>query len=247
MNSGIKENLNKKNEKIPHIIHQVYEDIKGPSESLLELTKTWKEFHPNWAYRFWQKESIEDFINANFPYFISVYRNYPFNVQRWDAIRYLLLYHYGGLYVDIDYECLANFDLLLQNADCCMGLEPYHHALEHHRTLIVGNALMASTSAHRYFELIIEDMIKNKNTIFSEFYKLQILESTGPFLTTRVYNLYPDKKQIRLLPDELIAPLSIQEICFLLNENRPEEIDNKIDKAYAIHYFMGSWHTYSYN
>ena len=183
-----------------------------------------------------------DFIKTCFPDFLPVYNQYPNNVQRWDAIRYLILYHYGGLYADMDYECFAPLDPLLHNKSCCMGLEPVAHAVEYKKPFIVGNALMASSPSHSYFALIIEDMIKNKDTVFSNNKIRQILESTGPFLTTRIYNAYPEKEKVRLLSDELIAPISLQEVRLLSSGNQNEKILNKLEKAYAVHYFMGSWH-----
>ena len=41
----------------------------------------------------------------HYPELIPVYESFPYAVQRWDAIRYLILYTFGGLYVDLDYEC----------------------------------------------------------------------------------------------------------------------------------------------
>jgi len=239
----MKSDLSNNRKKIPYIIHQVYEDMNGPSDALLEISNSWKTFHPEWKYMFWNKESIEDLLYSKFRNFFPIYRNYPFNVQRWDAIRYLILFSYGGLYVDMDYECLAPFDLILHDSECCMGLEPYAHALEYKKSFIVGNALMATVPANSFFELIIEDMVKNQNTVFSKFKKQQIIESTGPFLTTRVYNVYPNKVLIKLLTDDLVAPLSLQEVRALVDGMHTEEIKNKIDKACAIHFFMGSWHS----
>ena len=62
-------------------------------------------------------------------------------------------------------------------------------------------------------------------------------------MTTRIYNAYPDKEQIKVLAAELVAPLSFNEVRFLVEGNQSEEIDEKIEKAYAIHYFMSSWYT----
>ena len=226
---------------IPRIIHQVYEDMNGPSNDLRVISSSWKKFHPEWEYRFWNKDSIEDLLHSVFPEFLPVYRSYPYNVQRWDAIRYLILYHFGGLYADMDYECLEPLNLLLQDADCCMGLEPRIHAMQYNKPFMVGNALMATTPAHSYFKQMIEYMIENQHTVFSDIEAWQIFESTGPFMTTRNYNNYHDKEQIKLLPDELIAPLCFQEVRMLVEGNHVDDIYRKIEKAYAIHYFVGSW------
>ena len=241
MTAEIQAGCARKTGKIPLLIHQVYEDMNGPSKDLMAISANWKKFHPEWEYRFWNKDAMEDFLQTDFPDFLPAYRNYPYNVQRWDAIRYLILYRFGGLYADMDYECLAPMDFLLQDAACCMGLEPRIHAIRFNKTFIVGNALMATVPAHPYFKMLIEDMMENQHTVFSNVRVAQILDSTGPFLTTRIYVNYPDKEQIRLLPAELIAPLSFHEVRLLVEGTQSEEIDHKIEKAYAIHYYMGSW------
>ena len=94
--------------KIPQIIHQIYEDLAGPPPSLVEISQSWKELNPDWEYRFWNKNDIETFLKTYYPEFIPAYNAFPHNVQRWDAIRYLILYKFGGLYVDMDYECTEN-------------------------------------------------------------------------------------------------------------------------------------------
>jgi mannosyltransferase OCH1-like enzyme len=229
-----------KNMKIPHIIHQIYEDPAGPDESLLELAKTWMEHHPTWEYRFWSKEDIEDFLTAEFPEFMPTYKAYPFNVQRWDAIRYLILYKIGGLYVDLDYECLEPIDSLLNNTICCMGMEPRVNAIVHDKAFIVGNALMASIPNHPYFKAMIDEMMNGEK--YSTLPKaLQIMETTGPFMTTRLYEQYPDKDEITLLPEDLVTPLTFWEIRDMVSGLESSYIEDKVEKCFAIHYFAGSW------
>ena len=37
-----------------------------------------------------------------YPWFLETWDNYPFNIERADAIRYFVLAHYGGVYIDLD-------------------------------------------------------------------------------------------------------------------------------------------------
>jgi mannosyltransferase OCH1-like enzyme len=229
------------NMKIPRIIHQIYEDPVGPSEPLLEFAETWKKYHPTWEYRFWSKKEMKDFLVAEFPEFIPIYKGYPFNVQRWDAIRYLILYKIGGLYVDFDYECLQPLDALLNDALCCMGVEPMQHALRHGKSLVVGNALMASVPGHPYFEAIINDMMEGEK--YSTLPKVsQVMQTTGPFMTTRLYEQYPNKEEITLLPADLVTPFTVFEIRDIVTGLLTPYIVNKVEKCFAIHYFGSSWH-----
>ena len=227
--------------KIPRIIHQIYEDPAGPPANLLQIAETWKEKMPDWEYRFWNKPMIQEFLEMTCPDFIPYYNAYPFNVQRWDAVRYLILYHIGGLYVDFDYECISPLDVLLFDSTCCMGMEPAIHSLINHKSIIVGNALMASKSGHPYMAAIIEDMKTNFSVNYGKGDSSQVLESTGPFMVTRVYEQYKKKKDVTLLPADLISPLSIREVWMLRTGHARPNVVEKVEKAFAIHYFMGSW------
>lgn len=227
--------------KIPRIIHHIYEDPAGPPGNLFQISKSWQERMPQWEYRFWNKQMIADFLKSICPDFSDIYHSYPFNVQRWDAIRYLILYHIGGLYVDMDYECIRPLDVLLADSTCCMGMEPTINSRIYNKALVVGNALMASKPKHPYIAKIIEELKKNYCVNYGESESAQVLESTGPFMTTRVYEKFKRKKDITLLPADLVAPLTAREMLALRIGYKHSDILKKIKNAYAIHHFWGTW------
>jgi mannosyltransferase OCH1-like enzyme len=227
--------------KIPRVIHQIYEDPAGPSANELRMAQSWKEKMPNWEYRFWDRQMIHDFLEFQCPDFLACYHSYPFNVQRWDAIRYLILYHIGGLYVDMDYECIEPLDVLLSGSTCCMGMEPTINSRVHNKPLIVGNALMASKPGHPYMAAVIEDMKSNFFVNYGKGDSIQVMESTGPFLVTRVYEQFKKKKEVTLLPADLVTPLSMKEVWLLQAGGVTKELEGKVEKAFAVHYFFGSW------
>ncbi|GHT58791.1 hypothetical protein AGMMS50239_04050 [Bacteroidia bacterium] len=228
--------------KIPRIIHQVYEDPAGPPDHLIQVSETWKACHPDWEYRFWDKQAIEEFMQAEFPEYIPAYNAFPFPVLRWDAIRCFILYHYGGLYADMDYECFEPMDSLLGDSTCCLGMEPDDNAILHNRDMIIGNALMASVPGHDFFKVIIDEMFTDKNGLIDVRYKgLYVMEGTGPFMFTRIYKNYREKETVTLLPAELVAPLTVDETRKIILGNATKDIEDKVEKAFALHYFLGSW------
>ena len=110
---------------IPHIIHQVWEGkTELLPEQFMQFAETWKENHPAWQYEFWEKKRMDTFVRKYYPEFAGTYFGYRYDVQRWDAIRYLILYKMGGVYVDFDYECLEPMDTYIFEKSCCLGLEP---------------------------------------------------------------------------------------------------------------------------
>ena len=92
-------------------------------------------------------------------------------------VRYLILYHIGGLYVDFDYQCIRPLDVLLADSTCCMGMEPTINSCVYNKSLIVGNALMASAPKHPYMAAIIKDMKANFSVDYKKGESEQILET----------------------------------------------------------------------
>lgn len=70
---------------------------------------------------------------------------------------------------------------------------------------------------------------------------IDILESTGPFILTEIYKNYKDKDEIKLLSPDVIYPLSIGETRRVFEGDIDNDMQCKVNKAYAVHYFLGSW------
>ena len=43
-----------------------------------------------------------ELIATEYPWFLTTFDNYTQPIQRADAIRYFVLSHYGGIYIDLD-------------------------------------------------------------------------------------------------------------------------------------------------
>lgn len=183
---------------------------------------------------------MEAFMQAYYSELIPTYEAFPYNVQRWDAIRYLILYKLGGLYVDMDYECTENITPLFYGVTCGMGMEPFGHSVRSRSPFIVGNAFMASTPSHPFMQQLIDTI----------FYQLDekairgnVLHSTGPFMVTKQYQESNCLNEITLIPAELVAPLTQEEVIDVVGGRTNKVLAEKIERAYAIHYFFGSWYT----
>lgn len=221
---------------IPKIIHQVYEDPDGPSGLLKSFSASWLKFNPGWDYMFWNKDRMESLIEEDFPGFMETYCSFPYNVQRWDAIRYLILYKYGGLYVDMDYECLAPVDPLLDDNICCFGQE-MHTAKE--ITSFAGNAFMASVADHGFWKQVINEIRTYKHDHKNKF--SIVMNTTGPYMITRVYEKFENKAGMSLIPAKYVAPLTKNEAHKLIRRGPNPITEEKLKEAYAVHYFLGSW------
>ena len=60
-----------------------------------------------WMMVLWTDEDVEAFVQSNAPAnYLKTYNKYIHPIQRIDAFRIVLLKTHGGLYVDLDNECM---------------------------------------------------------------------------------------------------------------------------------------------
>jgi mannosyltransferase OCH1-like enzyme len=88
---------------IPRILHQIY--VGGPlPESLAANVRRLREMHPEWEYRFYDDTAAELVIAENYgATMLAVYRSISphYGAARADLLRYLVLYRFGGVYIDL--------------------------------------------------------------------------------------------------------------------------------------------------
>lgn len=226
--------------KIPKIIHQTWKNENLP-KAFQRLSNTWRDMLPNWEYRLWTDEMNREFVRTHYPDFLKKFDGYPKNIQRADAIRYLLLQTYGGLYVDLDFECLKpDFVSLLEDADFVAGKEPYAHARRYGIEYIICNALMASVPGHPFVDYVCWRMMNHPHG-WKVRHGGDILSSTGPFLLTDSYRKFSHKENLRIIEPQYLYPVCLGESKLIIENRVSPEMAARMNKAYAIHYFCGTW------
>ncbi len=227
---------------IPKILHQTWDSAElGPNQSnipphLAEFRQTWQIHHPDWEFRLWSDVDNREFIRKNYNWFLPIYDGYPEMIMRVDAVRYFILYHYGGVYADLDMECLRPLEPLLAGKAVVFGLEHSDHLQQadiKQRALrrIVGNAIMASTPGHPFWEHVFKQLVGHHRAPGP-------LDATGPFLLSRAYESYADQPAISLESAALLYPISNKK---LWPDLPPETRERVRQTAYTIHHWEGSW------
>jgi glycosyltransferase involved in cell wall biosynthesis/mannosyltransferase OCH1-like enzyme len=223
---------------IPKIIHQTWKDRHLPPH-LAAFQRTWQEHHPDWEYRLWTDADNRAFLAQHYPWFLPIYDGYAHFICRVDAIRYFWLHHYGGMYVDLDFECLAPIDSLLVDRSICLSLEPAEHTVENDRAKadnlaeILSPAWMASTAHHPFWQHLWEHLKANRA-------QPDPLSATGPFLLTCAYQTYVQAAEITLIPADRLHPIT------LTQNSHGQLFDLAVRQqiaptALAIHHWHGSW------
>ncbi|MDJ0581303.1 glycosyltransferase [Crocosphaera sp.] len=222
---------------IPKIIHQTWKTPDIPSE-FYSLQQTWKEHHPDWEYRFWTDEDNRNLIAEHYSWFLPIYDNYDRGIKKANAVRHFIMYHYGGLYVDLDFECLQNFDQLLADKQLVFGLEPPDHletpgSLSRGFDKLVCDALIASQPLHPFWKHLFDYLLKYQESP-------DVLDAVSVYLVTRAYNSYPHPETMTILPSNYFYPLTIKASRqdYLKNKDFRQQIS---PETYAIHHWSGLW------
>lgn len=168
---------------IPKIIHQTWKNKEIPLEWMPYVKKV-KQLNPEWDYKLWTDNRMQDFVEEQFPDFVETYLGFPKNVMRADAFRYLLIYKIGGVYLDLDYEVLKPFDFKGHSV-----VLPFNRQVKNGDKFDgVGNCIFASVPGHPFWLDVIQDLKKgrNRNLNKKERYTTLEEETTGPAFLTRV-------------------------------------------------------------
>lgn len=232
--------------KIPKIIHQIWSGIdEALPKHFKELGETWKRDYPEWQYYLWNNQSMNDFIKKYYPQYWDIYNKFPYNIQRWDAVRYLILDKIGGMYVDFDYESIEPMNNLLKDKTCYFAQEPMSHsmAVNWKYDKIFNNALMGSVPKHPFIRRIINYVFSPETLENKKVKDLCVLETTGPHMLLNLYSQIneDEKTEIHLIPAMYVTPFDVMQANRFKCGETSLELESCLDKAYAVHYFFSTW------
>jgi mannosyltransferase OCH1-like enzyme len=219
---------------IPRIIHQTWKTSDVP-ERWRPLQQSWRDNHPDYEYRYWTDAANRRFVAEKYPQYLEVYDGYRMGVHRADMVRYLIVNHFGGIYVDMDFESLKALDDLIAGKQLVFGLEPETHAarapvLQRGLSRIVCNAFIASEAGHRFWDFFLPRLPSLKD-------EEDVLDATGPFALTRACDTYPRPEEITIVPATLLYPVDNEQI----RKFERKELEHLLVDAYAVHHWQGTW------
>ena len=160
---------------IPKIIHQIW--IGGPMpDSETRLSNKIINLNPNWEYRLWNEENL-DFIDHDVLSKIKLIQNLG---VKSDIIRYLVLYEYGGLYLDCDFVPIKRFDELVLGKKFIAGVcNPDFDNLP-----IINNGFIAAEKANKILYAVNKKVLKHIDEMIYINNQSDVFKYTGPDLFT---------------------------------------------------------------
>jgi mannosyltransferase OCH1-like enzyme len=203
---------------LPKIIHHICpNDFKKWHPKWFTCYESWIRLYPSpeYVHMHWDDDELLTFVTEHFNWFLDVYTNYDVNIKRYDISRALLLYHYGGIYADMDYIVYKNFYNELPQDIVSIPKSPYDW------NEVIQNSLMFSPPKNIFWLYILDECYNRR--------EWNVFSATGPQLLTFVLAEHPEL--VNVLPLELYNPNTYD--------------DNSYDqnKIYCKHLLTTVWQT----
>ena len=186
---------------IPKIIWQTYKD---PYDSLTpymhEAMNTWKNLNPEYEHRYMDDKQASEFVlNEYGKEWHDIFVGLPVGVMRGDLWRYMIVYKYGGVYADLDTECLIPVSTwMLDDKDFIVCPETDHHFCQW---------TFAASPAHPILKSVL-DLIKQR-LLNPEYGSEHFVHThTGPAIWTDGINKALDIKVKNLIDDSDLLNMS---------------------------------------
>ncbi|KAE8361458.1 MIPC synthase subunit [Aspergillus caelatus] len=176
---------------IPKIIHQTYKNETIP-ERWVDAQQRCIDMHPDYEYILWTDGKSREFIAAKYPWFLKTFDGYEYPIQRADSIRYFVLAHYGGTYIDLDDGCNRRLDPLLAYPAWVRRTVPTG----------ISNNVMGSVPQHPFFVRVTQ-MLQQHDRHWVLPY-ITIMYSTGPLFLSVIWKEYiqdypSERNRVRIL------------------------------------------------
>lgn len=160
-----------------------------------------RRLNPEWNYVFFTDEDIILFMKNEMPEYYNTFVHLTHKIQQIDFFRYLVIYFYGGVYLDLDIEITMSLNnIYYEYTDQCVFPVELQHITDsiitsQGYTNLIGNYAFYSPPRHPFIKRIIDNIVcqrispenisiaqKENNDPPSQVY---VYCTTGPLLVTQ--------------------------------------------------------------
>jgi len=199
---------------IPKRLHQFW--VGGPlPDTFRVFAEGWQRAHPGWKYQLWGEDDLPPLRNQDlYDRAGELCPGYEGQLRS-DIVRYELLYRFGGIWVDTDFECLKPIDELVSEPGCFVAWVTDE---------FVNNALMGATRQHRFIRRLIDGLPASIAAHPGAAPRVV----SGPRYLTPMFRKHGEEDGVVALPKNLFYPYLWSEL-----PRRSERFPN----AYAVHHW----------
>ena len=233
----IQNNNNNSNVQIKQINHNINRNIImiGIGKEYVSninwdvLTYTLQAMNPNYKIMIFLDDDIKSFLINYYPQYIMLYHSLHYVQWKSDLLRYLLLYEYGGVYIDIDLKPVLSFDSIISYVQ-----GGYDYDIKHifvrggNEDYEMCNGFIITKPKQLIFLKLVEYMLEDSNPTFP--YAGVYLVNVRRFHST-VKDLYSVTPEDFLLHNEEIY--FMKEFCLIKHNHYVMKLNDTVLALYS--------------
>lgn len=204
---------------IPRIVHQTWKNNDTSNWIFQKSITSIKRCFPNWDYKFWADEDLDNFIRTYYPSYYLNWANLDRMIKKVDVARYFMLHYYGGVYADLDFVFTKDVTPLIEDGSDLYFYQSTQAIVK--KWDFLGNAFMASAREHPFWLMLVEYMFNLPPAT-------KVLHHTGPLAIGAFFKSLDQKPATTIFDPDLFDNHSCQ--------------DGVGIRAYGYHMRMASWH-----
>lgn len=187
--------------RFPRIVHQTWKTSEVP-DHWAPSHKSWRQFceHFGFEYKLWTDDDNRKLVETKQPELLEAYDALKYPIMRADFVRPLYMFHYGGLYCDLDIAAKPREMAILWNY-----YEQSHAQVAIAKSATAGdfggdenltNAFMMSVSQHKLWPMYWKGMCTPSHEqpthvrLLRKIKYFDIIAGTGPHLLNRIVKQY---------------------------------------------------------
>merc|ERR1740121_3470548 len=86
-------------------------------EQFMKNELMWKQLHHGWNLSLWDEEANRRVVQEHYPWFLTTYDGMDKTIKKLDAMRYVYMHMFGGVYTDMDVNASKSIEPFLENHD----------------------------------------------------------------------------------------------------------------------------------
>lgn len=146
---------NKIKHNIPNIIHQTWKSKTELPENFAKWRNSFLELNSNFVHNLYDDNDNRAFIIKHLPELLPLYNSFSREILRVDFVRAVYLFFYGGIYADMDVQCLKPLDRYLNLSGVYLARMGSDKHFEHS----IPNAIMSSSKDCGFWIFYISNII----------------------------------------------------------------------------------------
>ncbi|CAF2127432.1 unnamed protein product, partial [Rotaria magnacalcarata] len=191
-------------QRIPRVIHQTYRTHDVPEIWNSTVQSVMKMNVGDFEYRRWSHFDMDAFVRQREPdFYRNTFVHYAYDMQRIDSFRYVLMYHIGGVYIDMDSACYRPLREFVTTLEALDPDAPYLALFPAEDAFGVQTDFIAATPGHPIYKQFISRL-----PLFHHYFLIHhitILLSAGPLFASFQERFFhqTDQQVVRILKNKI--------------------------------------------